>query len=135
MNLSFNVKEKERVASHHRALSLFHPLPFALTRVCMAQYENNFNTWAFNGGNSNGSSDYGIFQRNKWWCKDNRHSSENACNVMCNKFMNDDIDDDIHCAKTVVKDPNGMSAWVAWVHCKDLDLSKYLASCKLSDCL
>ncbi|KAM9230250.1 uncharacterized protein PS065_006631 [Dugong dugon] len=100
--------------------------------VCMAQYESNFNTWAFNGGNSNGSSDYGIFQRNKSWCKDNRHSSENACNVMCNKFMNDDIDDDVHCAKTVVKDPNGMSAWVAWVkHCKDLDLSKYLASCKL----
>ncbi|XP_077727962.1 lysozyme C, milk isozyme [Canis aureus] len=101
--------------------------------VCMAEYESNFNTQAFNGRNSNGSSDYGIFQLNsKWWCKSNSHSSANACNIMCSKFLDDNIDDDITCAKRVVKDPNGMSAWVAWVkHCKGKDLSKYLASCNL----
>nr|XP_036848427.1 lysozyme C, milk isozyme-like [Manis javanica] len=48
------------------------------------------------------------------------------------EFMDDNISDDISCAKRVVKDPNGMSAWVAWVkHCKGKDLSTYLASCKL----
>ncbi|XP_008138834.2 lysozyme C, milk isozyme [Eptesicus fuscus] len=101
--------------------------------VCMAQYESNFNTRAFNGKNSNGSSDYGLFQlNNKWWCKDNKYPSENACNIMCSKFLDDNINDDINCIKRVVKDPNGMSAWVAWVnHCKNRDLSQYLAGCQL----
>ncbi|VCW99245.1 unnamed protein product [Gulo gulo] len=101
--------------------------------VCMAQYESNFNTWALNGKNANGSSDYGLFQLNsKWWCKNSHHSLANACNIMCSKFLDDNINDDIVCAKRVVRDPKGMSAWMAWVkHCKDKDLSKYLASCKL----
>ncbi|EPQ14649.1 Lysozyme C, milk isozyme [Myotis brandtii] len=52
--------------------------------VCMAEHESSFDTRAFNGRNSNGSSDYGIFQiNNKWWCKDNKHPSKNACNIMC----------------------------------------------------
>ncbi|XP_059260809.1 lysozyme C, milk isozyme isoform X1 [Mustela nigripes] len=104
-----------------------------LIRVCMAQYESNFNTRAFNGKNANGSSDYGLFQLNsKWWCKNSHHSSANACNIMCSKFLDDNINDDIVCAKRVVRDPKGMSAWMAWVkHCKGKDLSKYLASCKL----
>uniref|UniRef100_A0A8C9KCF7 Glycosyl hydrolases family 22 (GH22) domain-containing protein n=2 Tax=Panthera tigris TaxID=9694 RepID=A0A8C9KCF7_PANTA len=95
--------------------------------VCMAEHESNFNTQAFNGKNDNGSSDYGIFQINsKWWCKNNSSPSANACNTMCSRFLDDNISDDITCAKRVVKDPNGMSAWVAWVrHCR------YLASCNL----
>ncbi|XP_002927250.2 lysozyme C, milk isozyme [Ailuropoda melanoleuca] len=101
--------------------------------VCMAQYESNFNTQAFNGKNDNGSSDYGIFQlNNKWWCKNGYRSSANGCGTTCSKFLDDDIDDDIICAKRVVRDPKGMSAWNAWVdHCQGRDLSKYLASCKL----
>ncbi|XP_054447490.1 lysozyme C, milk isozyme-like [Pteronotus mesoamericanus] len=101
--------------------------------VCMAEHESNFNTLAFNGNNDNGSSDYGLFQlNNKWWCKDKKYPSANACKKMCNKFLDDIIDDDIACVKRVVQDPKGMSAWVAWVnHCKNKDLSKYLASCDL----
>ncbi|XP_011282195.1 lysozyme C, milk isozyme [Felis catus] len=101
--------------------------------VCMAEHESNFNTRAFNGKNDNGSSDYGIFQINsKWWCKNNSSPSANACNTMCSRFLDDNISDDIACAKRVVKDPNGMSAWVAWVrHCRNKDLSRYLASCNL----
>ncbi|XP_045685350.1 lysozyme C, milk isozyme-like [Phyllostomus hastatus] len=100
--------------------------------VCMAEHESNFNTGAFNGKNANGSSDYGLFQlNNKWWCKD-KIPSANACNKMCSKFLDNDISDDIACAKRVVRDHKGMSAWVAWVnHCKNNDLSKYLASCDL----
>ncbi|XP_019517771.1 PREDICTED: lysozyme C, milk isozyme-like [Hipposideros armiger] len=101
--------------------------------VCMAEHESGFNTEAFNGKNSDGTSDYGIFQiNNKWWCKDNTRSSKNACNIMCNKFRDDDINDDILCAKRVVKDPNRMSAWRGWEdHCKNKDLSRYLADCRL----
>ncbi|XP_027449220.1 lysozyme C, milk isozyme-like [Zalophus californianus] len=101
--------------------------------VCMAQYESKFNTRAFNGRNTDGSKDYGIFQLNsRWWCKNSNQPSANACSKTCNKFLDDNIDDDITCAKRVVRDPNGMSAWVAWVkHCKGRNLSRYLAACNL----
>ncbi|XP_016056516.1 PREDICTED: lysozyme C, milk isozyme-like [Miniopterus natalensis] len=101
--------------------------------VCMAQYESDFNTQVVNKKNANGSSDYGLFQlNNKWWCKDNKYPSANACNIMCSKFLDDDINDDIRCIKRVVRDPNRMSAWKAWVsHCKNKDLSQYLAGCNL----
>lgn len=50
----------------------------------MAQYESDFNTQVVNKKNANGSSDYGLFQlNNKWWCKDNKYPSANACNIMC----------------------------------------------------
>ncbi|XP_055973886.1 lysozyme C, milk isozyme-like [Sorex fumeus] len=101
--------------------------------ICLAEHESNYNTKAFNGKNSDGSSDYGIFQlNNRWWCTDNKYPSAHGCNMACNKFMDENIDDDITCAKRVVKDPNGMSAWVGWVkHCKGKDLSNYLAGCNL----
>ncbi|XP_027981384.1 lysozyme C, milk isozyme-like [Eumetopias jubatus] len=101
--------------------------------VCMAQYESKFNTRAFNGRNTDGSKDYGIFQLNsRWWCKNSNQPSANACSKTCNEFLDDNIDDDITCAKRVVRDPNGMSAWVAWVkHCKGRNLSRYLAGCNL----
>uniref|UniRef100_A0A3Q2P2X7 lysozyme n=1 Tax=Fundulus heteroclitus TaxID=8078 RepID=A0A3Q2P2X7_FUNHE len=38
--------------------------------VCLTQHESNFNTGAINR-NTDGSTDYGIFQINsKWWCSD-----------------------------------------------------------------
>ncbi|KAM8804283.1 lysozyme C, milk isozyme-like [Rhynchonycteris naso] len=101
--------------------------------VCMAQHESDFNTEAFNGKNDNGSSDYGLFQlNNRWWCSDSKHPSVNACATTCSNFLDDNIDDDIICIKRAVKDPQGMSAWRAWEkHCKNTDLSQYLASCNL----
>ncbi|XP_004604024.2 lysozyme C, milk isozyme-like [Sorex araneus] len=101
--------------------------------VCMAKHESDLNTKALNDKNSDGTIDYGIFQvNNKWWCKDNKRQSKNACNIACSKLLDDNIDDDITCIKRIVKDPNKMNAWYAWVkHCKGKDLSKYLAGCKL----
>uniref|UniRef100_A0A8C9D3V7 Glycosyl hydrolases family 22 (GH22) domain-containing protein n=1 Tax=Panthera leo TaxID=9689 RepID=A0A8C9D3V7_PANLE len=121
------------VSSRNNPPFLATPFVLSDTGVCMAEHESNFNTQAFNGKNDNGSSDYGIFQINsKWWCKNNSSPSANACNTMCSRFLDDNISDDITCAKRVVKDPNGMSAWVAWVrHCRNKDLSRYLASCNL----
>lgn len=58
--------------------------PHLDTGVCVAEHESNFNTGAFNEKNADGSSDYGLFQlNNKWWCKDNKYPSANACNKMC----------------------------------------------------
>ncbi|CAH2273657.1 lysozyme C [Pelobates cultripes] len=98
--------------------------------ICLARYESNYNTAAVN--NNGPSRDYGIFQINsKWWCNDGKTSgSKNACRISCQKLLDDNISDDIECAKRVVRDPSGISAWVAWRnHCKGKDLSKFTAGC------
>ncbi|XP_021560471.1 lysozyme C, milk isozyme-like [Neomonachus schauinslandi] len=99
----------------------------------MAQYESHFNTQAINRKNADGNIAYGLFQLNsQWWCTNSSQPSANACSPTCSKFLDDNIDDDIRCAKRVVRDPKRMFAWRAWIkHCKGRDLSKYLADCNL----
>uniref|UniRef100_A0A182WJG9 Lysozyme n=1 Tax=Anopheles minimus TaxID=112268 RepID=A0A182WJG9_9DIPT len=69
--------------------------------ICLVQHESGFSTTATNN-NKNGSKDYGIFQiNNKFWC-DSSYGS-NDCKISCNSLLNDDITDDIKCAKLVHK--------------------------------
>ncbi|XP_020495699.1 lysozyme C [Labrus bergylta] len=98
--------------------------------VCLSQWESHFNTQATNHGNTDGSTDYGIFQINsRYWC-DNGTPSSNACNIRCSDLLTDNVATAITCAKRVVRDPNGIRAWVAWqVHCENRDLSSYVAGC------
>uniref|UniRef100_A0A8C5LYQ4 Glycosyl hydrolases family 22 (GH22) domain-containing protein n=1 Tax=Leptobrachium leishanense TaxID=445787 RepID=A0A8C5LYQ4_9ANUR len=98
--------------------------------LCLAKHESNYNTNAVN--NNGPSRDYGIFQINsKWWCNDGKTSgSKNACHMSCSSLLNDNIYDDIECAKRVVRDPSGISAWVAWrKYCKGRNLSAYTGGC------
>ncbi|KAL8164157.1 UNVERIFIED_CONTAM: hypothetical protein K2H54_046921 [Gekko kuhli] len=101
--------------------------------VCMAQHESSYNTKAVGPPNKDGSRDYGIFQINsRYWCTDGKHPSKNVCKKPCSSFTNDDIKDDIVCAKTIVQGSQGMDAWVGWKnHCKGKDLSQYTRGCKL----
>ncbi|XP_066469531.1 lysozyme C, milk isozyme-like [Tiliqua scincoides] len=98
--------------------------------ICMASYESRYNSRAV-GMNRNGSRDYGIFQINsRWWCDNGEGRTANGCNTNCTSFEDDDISDDIACAKRIVRDPNGMNAWVAWKrYCKGRDLSKLTEGC------
>ena len=99
--------------------------------VCLSKWESSYNTRAINR-NTDGSTDYGIFQINsRWWC-DNGTPTSNACRIRCSELLTDDIIVAINCAKRVVRDPNGIAAWVGWVsHCKGRDLSPSLAGCGL----
>ncbi|XP_060108534.1 lysozyme C, milk isozyme-like isoform X2 [Heteronotia binoei] len=99
--------------------------------VCMAYYESRFNSGAVGPPNSDGSRDYGIFQINsRWWCSNGKGKTANGCRKSCSSFTNDDISDDIECAKRIVRDPNKMNAWVAWRNnCKGRDLSKWTSGC------
>ncbi|XP_053154369.1 lysozyme C, milk isozyme-like [Hemicordylus capensis] len=101
--------------------------------VCMAYYESRFNSRVVGPRNSNGSHDYGIFQINsRWWCSNGQGKTSNGCKSSCSKFINDDITDDIACAKRIVRDPNRMDAWVAWrKYCKGKDLSKWTHGCNV----
>ncbi|XP_029300978.1 lysozyme C-like [Cottoperca gobio] len=101
--------------------------------VCLSKWESDYSTAATNH-NTDGSTDYGIFQINsRWWCDDGRtpHTA-NACNIRCSELLTNDVSVAINCAKRVVRDPNGIGAWVAWRrHCENRDLSSYVSGCGL----
>ncbi|KAL6097306.1 lyz [Pungitius sinensis] len=101
--------------------------------VCLSHRESGYSTTAINL-NTDRSTDYGIFQINsRWWCNDGRTpGSKNGCAIQCSALVSDNVRVAINCAKRVVRDPNGMRAWVAWRnHCENRDLSSYLLGCGL----
>ncbi|KAM3844091.1 lysozyme C, milk isozyme-like [Vipera latastei] len=101
--------------------------------ICMAYYESRYNSQAVGPRNLDGSRHYGIFQINsRWWCINYQGRTANGCNKPCRAFTNDDIADDIVCAKRIVRDPQRMDAWVAWKkYCKGKNLSKWTSGCRL----
>ncbi|XP_003225844.1 lysozyme C, milk isozyme [Anolis carolinensis] len=101
--------------------------------VCLAYHESRFDSKAVGPPNWDGSRDYGIFQINsRWWCSNGEGTTANGCKTSCSAFTTDDITDDITCAKRIVRDPNGIRAWVAWVnHCEGRDLSSWTKDCSL----
>ncbi|CAF89297.1 unnamed protein product, partial [Tetraodon nigroviridis] len=100
--------------------------------VCLSKWESEYNTNAINH-NTDGSTDYGIFQINsRWWCNNDVTPTSNGCNIKCRALLTDDISVAIACAKRVVRDPQGIRAWVAWRNrCQGRDLSGYVAGCGL----
>ncbi|XP_053552216.1 lysozyme C-1 [Bombina bombina] len=102
----------------------------AETWICIAKHQSDYKT---NALNDNGSSrDYGIFQINsRWWCDDKKtKNTANGCKKSCSSFLNDDITDDIECAKRVVRDPQGLNAWIVYpTQCQGKDLSNFVSGC------
>ncbi|XP_007575082.1 PREDICTED: lysozyme C [Poecilia mexicana] len=100
--------------------------------MCLTYWESGYNTLAVNH-NRDKSTDYGIFQINsRWWCNDTQIRTANGCHIMCEQLLSDDVGVAISCAKRVVRDPQGIAAWVGWrMHCKNQDVSKYLQGCGL----
>ncbi|XP_033019115.1 lysozyme C, milk isozyme-like [Lacerta agilis] len=101
--------------------------------ICTAYHQSSFNTRLVGPQTSSGNREYGIFQiSSRWWCDNGHGSTANGCGISCSAFLNDDITDDINCAKRIVRDPNGMNAWYAWKKfCKGKNLSKWTKGCRL----
>ncbi|KAL6083011.1 hypothetical protein STEG23_028011 [Scotinomys teguina] len=100
--------------------------------VCLAQHESDFNTQARHFSTNRQCTDYGIFQINsRYWCNDGKtKGARNRCGIPCSALLQDDISQAIQCAKRVVRDPNGIRAWVAWRnHCANRDVSQYIRNC------
>uniref|UniRef100_A0A8C3CHR9 lysozyme n=1 Tax=Cairina moschata TaxID=8855 RepID=A0A8C3CHR9_CAIMO len=98
--------------------------------VCLVQHQSNYNTHAFRDEGK--SRDYGIFQINsKYWCDDGKTpGTSNTCHINCSKFLDDNIEDDIRCAKIIAKEARGLKRWVAWKkHCKGKKLDSYVKGC------
>merc|ERR1712080_651624 len=98
--------------------------------VCLVEWESSYNTGATHSGNSDGSTDYGLFQINdNYWCDpDVGHAA--VCNIPCSTLLDNDIKDDIVCVHTIF-DIHGFEGWMGWVgHCQGVDVeSKYVADC------
>ncbi|XP_016056555.1 PREDICTED: alpha-lactalbumin [Miniopterus natalensis] len=62
---------------------------------------------------NNGRTEYGLFQiNNKLWCRDNQiPHSRNICGISCDKFLDDDLTDDMMCAKKIL-DSEGIDYWL-----------------------
>ncbi|XP_007528461.1 lysozyme C [Erinaceus europaeus] len=100
--------------------------------VCLAKWESDYNTRALNYNPGSRSTDYGIFQINsRYWCNDGKTPrAVNACGIPCSVLLQDDISQAVQCAKRVVRDPQGIQAWVAWKkHCKNQNLTPYIQGC------
>ncbi|XP_075409417.1 alpha-lactalbumin [Tenrec ecaudatus] len=65
--------------------------------------------------NYNGSTTYGLFQiSNKFWCRDNQFpQSWDICDISCDKFLDDDLTDDIKCVKKILES-EGIGYWPAY---------------------
>ncbi|XP_018013227.1 lysozyme c-1-like [Hyalella azteca] len=97
--------------------------------VCLVQHESSFNTAAV--GQNKGSKDYGLFQINDYyWC--NSGTGTNDCNINCDKLKDNNIADDVKCAKKIFA-RHGFNAWYGWKNnCKGKNLSSYTSSCSLT---
>jgi len=82
--------------------------------VCLVDKESGGNTAAAAAkANSNGSRDYGLFQINsKYWCSGEATIS-NECSTACSNFADENVADDIACAKKIYQ-RHGFNAWCGW---------------------
>nr|XP_048689431.1 LOW QUALITY PROTEIN: lysozyme C-like [Caretta caretta] len=100
--------------------------------VCLARHKSCYNTKAINCS-KNGSSDYGIFQINSKYCGyDGRTlgASNGGCHMPCSKLLDNNIADDIRCAKLNARKARGLMPWVAWKKCcRGKDLKPYVRGC------
>ncbi|XP_015599045.1 lysozyme [Cephus cinctus] len=97
--------------------------------VCLMQSESNLNTELVTGPKTASSYSYGIFQINSSrWCARGRRGG--ACNLKCEDLLNDDIQDDIGCAKKIFN-TEGFKAWPGWMRqCKMKPLPS-IANCRV----
>ncbi|XP_072830037.1 lysozyme C [Vicugna pacos] len=102
--------------------------------MCLTKWESDYNTKATNYNPSSESTDYGIFQINsRYWCNNGKTPhAVNGCGINCDVLLEDNITEAVECAKRVVRDPQGVRAWVAWKnHCEGHDVEQYIAGCDL----
>ncbi|KAJ8687066.1 hypothetical protein QAD02_022860 [Eretmocerus hayati] len=94
------------------------PRSFISTYVCIMKSESNLNTSKITGPGHKSSFSYGVFQiSSDKWCS--RYRPGGICNKKCDDFLNDDIRDDIACAK-IIADKNGFKHWNGWLkNCKN----------------
>nr|AIZ72681.1 c-type lysozyme 3 [Harmonia axyridis] len=100
------------------------------TWTCIANFESHFDTKAVNSQ----TGDYGILQISEiYWCS-NSNTPGKGCHATCSQFLNDDINDDVACARHVFDETqrwsgNGFTAWTTYDrYCKG-NVDSFIANC------
>lgn len=80
-----------------------------------------------------GSGDYGLFQISKlYWCSADGYA---ACGITCSALLDDDIEDDMICARRIYRQHqrisgDGFNAWTVYgYYCKNRNLDSYVEDC------
>ncbi|XP_067848349.1 lysozyme C-2-like [Heptranchias perlo] len=127
--------ELARILKAH-GLDGFHGYSLA-NWLCVAYGESVFDTQAIKHYRNDGimiSTNYGIFQINsRLWCNDDMTEfSKNLCGINCHSLLDDDITDDIQCAKSVVVTQLGMEIWPGWKRkCMGQQVDRLLFRCEI----
>ncbi|XP_044730425.1 lysozyme-like [Chrysoperla carnea] len=80
--------------------------------TCLVMSESSGDFSVIGGPNTDGSRDWGLFQINdRYWCGVGWAGKE--CNADCYAFLNDDISDDVQCARKI-QGIHGLDAWYGW---------------------
>ncbi|XP_070791158.1 lysozyme C, milk isozyme-like [Pituophis catenifer annectens] len=101
--------------------------------ICLGYYASYYNTQAVSGPDNDGFSYYGIFQfGSNDWCSDNQKGMHNFCRKPCSAFTDDDITDDIACAKRIKTVNYPPIIWWPWLNnCRGPNMSNWSSGCKL----
>ncbi|XP_033209343.1 lysozyme c-1-like [Belonocnema kinseyi] len=96
--------------------------------VCVMQNESGLDTRKITGPKAQSSFSYGVFQINSAkWCTRGRVGG--ICNQKCENFADDDIQDDVKCAKKI-QEMEGFKHWEGWMKkCKNKPLPN-ISGCK-----
>ncbi|XP_075046067.1 lysozyme C-1-like [Mixophyes fleayi] len=98
--------------------------------ICLAYHESRYNNELVNRYTT--SQSYGIFQiDSQLWCDDGMTpGAENICRMSCQSLQDDNLEDDIECAKRIMISSNGLSSWLNWrENCMRRDLRRFTARC------
>ncbi|KAH0628951.1 hypothetical protein JD844_010616 [Phrynosoma platyrhinos] len=95
--------------------------------VCIAMHASHMNTKFYDI--TGGIPYYGIFRlKGNESCNNMRHKSANKCNIHCDKFLDDDIKDDVACIKKLVKKKEDLDAWPHHEKYCDIFVRAYISS-------
>ncbi|XP_049881416.1 lysozyme [Pectinophora gossypiella] len=88
--------------------------------VCLIEHASGRTTDKVTNHN-NAYTSYGLFQiNNKEWCKKGRKGGH--CSMKCEDLLNEDLADDVRCAKRIY-DRVGFKAWPSsYAYCKEKSL-------------
>ncbi|XP_056404831.1 lysozyme C, milk isozyme-like [Hyla sarda] len=90
--------------------------------MCIADHASGFDK-----NHKHTDEHHGVFQVSALkWCQYPKYSGQNLCHMPCSALHDQNLNDDIQCAVTIIK-KQGYTSWGVWKqHCAKRNLEEYL---------